>query len=137
MFIKKIPSIKLPISEKFELRNKTFVSIGRVKSVIKIMSCTSGAKTCKIMGVYRYTSKYHKPFETDEKLKVAKQTSSKTSFAPYQAQSSVLWWQPSYQQTMGVMISMTKIDFSIFNRLNFHFQGIHSIIPVLYSCGFW
>ena len=56
------------------------------------MSCKSGAKTWKIMGVYWYTRKSHKPFETDEKLKVAKQASSKTSFLPFQAQSSVLWW---------------------------------------------
>ena len=30
------------------------------------------------MGIYGYTRKYHKPFETDEKLKVAKQATSKT-----------------------------------------------------------
>ena len=41
--------------------------------------------------VYWYSRKSHKPFETDEKLKVAKQATSKTSFLPYQAQSSVLW----------------------------------------------
>ena len=41
--------------------------------------------------VYWYSRKSHKPFETDEKLKVAKQPTSKTSFPPYQAQSSVLW----------------------------------------------
>ena len=46
------------------------------------MSCKSGAKTWKIMGVYWYSRKSHKPFETDEKLKVAKQATSKTSFLP-------------------------------------------------------
>ena len=66
--------MKLPISKKFKLRNKTFVWIGRVRG-----------------RVYWYTRKFHKPFETDEKLKVAKQATSKTSFLPYQAQSSVLW----------------------------------------------
>ena len=55
------------------------------------MSCKSGAKTSKIMGIYGYTRKYHKPFETDEKLKVAKQGTSKTPFLPYKCQSSVLW----------------------------------------------
>ena len=51
------------------------------------MSCKSAAKTLKIMGVYWYTRKSHKPFETDVKLKVAKQATSKTSFLPYQPQS--------------------------------------------------
>ena len=44
------------------------------------MSCTSGAKTSKIMRIHWYTRKYDKPFETDEKLKVAKQATTKTSF---------------------------------------------------------
>ena len=43
------------------------------------------------MGVYCYTRKSHEPFETDEKLKVAKQATSKTSCLTYQAQSSVFW----------------------------------------------
>ena len=66
------------------------------------MSCNSGAKTWKIMGVYCYTRKSHEPFETDEKLIVAKQATSKTSCLTYQAQSSVLWWQPTYQKNDGV-----------------------------------
>ena len=65
------------------------------------MSCKSGAKTWKIIGVYWYSRKSCKPFETDEKLKVAKQATSKTSFLPYQAQNSVLCWQPSYQEHEG------------------------------------
>ena len=32
LFIKRKPSIKLPISKKFKVRNKTFVLIGRDKS---------------------------------------------------------------------------------------------------------
>ena len=99
------------------------------------MSCKSGAKTWKIMGVYWYSRKSHKPFGNDKKLKVAKQATSKTSFLPYQAQSSVWWRQPSYQKTMGVIVWMTKTHFSNFNCLNFHFQSIHSISPVIYSCG--
>ena len=99
------------------------------------MSCKSGANTWKIVAVYWYSRRSHKLFETDQKFKVAKQATSKTSFLPYQAQSWVLWWQPSYQKTMGIMIWMTKSHFSTFNRLNFHFQSIHSISPVIYSCG--
>ena len=89
------------------------------------------------MGVYWYTKKKHKPFETDEKLKLAKQPTSKTSFLPYQTQSSVLWWQPLYENTMGIIIWMTKTHFSTFNRLNFHSQSIHSTCLVVYIYGFW
>ena len=46
------------------------------------MSCKSGAKTWKVVGVYWYSRKSHKPFETDQKLKVAKQATSKHIFYP-------------------------------------------------------
>ena len=46
------------------------------------MSCKSGAKTRKIIEIYQYTRKSRKQFETDEKLKVAKQASSKHLFQP-------------------------------------------------------
>ena len=68
------------------------------------MSCKSGAKTRKIIEIYQYTRKSRKQFETNEKLKVAKQATSKASFPAFQAQSSVLWCHTSYQKTMGIMI---------------------------------
>ena len=73
--------MKLPISKQFKLRNKTFVWIGRVRNVIKL----NVSQVPNTMGVYWYSRKSHKPFETDQKLKVAKQATSKTSFIPYQA----------------------------------------------------
>ena len=41
--------------------------------------------------------------------------------------------QPSYQKTKAIMMRMTKTHFSTFNRLNFHFQSIHSISLVVPS----
>ena len=73
--------MKLPISKQFKLRNKTFVWIGRVRNVIKL----NVSQVPNTMGVYWYSRKSHKQFETDQKLKVAKQATSKTSFLPYQA----------------------------------------------------
>ena len=46
---KKKPYQKLPISNNFKLRNKTFVCIGRVRNVRKLNVFKSGAKTSKIM----------------------------------------------------------------------------------------
>ena len=40
------------------------------------MSCKSDATTWKIMGVYSYSKKSHKPFESNEKLKVWKKATS-------------------------------------------------------------
>ena len=58
-------------------------------------------------------------------------------FWPYPSRRSEVWRQPSYQKTREIMRWMTKTHFSPLNRVNFLFQCIHSISPVLYSCGFW
>ena len=62
------------------------------------------------------------PYETGEKMEMAKQDTTKTWHYP--ARRPVLWWQASYQKPKEIMMWMTKPHFSIFNRLNFHFQGI-------------
>ena len=98
------------------------------------MCSKSGAKTYKIGTL----GKSHNLYETTEKMKMAKQATTKTSFvAQSGSKRSVLWWQPSYENTKEIMMRMTKTHFSTFNRLNSHFQSIHSISVVVYSYGFW
>ena len=54
-------------------------------------------------------------------------------FWPCPTPRSVLWCQPSYQKTKEIMMQMTKTHFFTFNRLNLHFQSIHSISVVVPS----
>ena len=72
--------------------------------------------------------KSHKPYETTEKMKIAKQATTKTSFLTLSGSKII--------KRKAIMIRMTKTDFSTFSRLNFLFQTIHSISLVLYSYGF-
>ena len=64
--------MKLLISKKFKLRNKTFLWIGRVKKTQK-----DSKKYVESFGTVGETQK---PYETDEKIEMAKQDTTKTSF---------------------------------------------------------
>ena len=64
--------MKLLISKKFKLRNKTFLWIGRVKKTQK--------DSKKYVGSLGTVGETQKPYETDEKIEMAKQDTTKTSF---------------------------------------------------------
>ena len=70
-------------------------------------------------------------------MKVAMQDTTKTIFLILSGSNiSIVVTAMKKQKTKEIMMWMTKTHFSTFNRLNFYFQIIHSIIPELYSCGF-
>ena len=60
-------------------------------------------------------------YETEEKMEMAKQDTTKTSFLTLSGSK------------ISIVVTgiVPKTSFSIFNRLNFHFRGIPTIIPVL------
>ena len=64
--------MKLLISKKFKLRNKTFLWIGRVKKTQK--------DSKKYVGSFGTVGETQKPYETDEKIEMGKQDTTKTSF---------------------------------------------------------
>ena len=70
-------------------------------------------------------------------MKLAMQDTSKTIFLILSGSNiSIVVTAIKKQKAKEIMMWMTKTHFSTFNRLNFYFQIIHSIIPALYSCGF-
>ena len=71
--------------------------------------------------------KSHKAYETTEKMKMAKQATTETSFVTLSG-SAIL---PDKRKE--IMMRMTKTHFSTFNRLNIHFQSIHRINLVVPS----
>ena len=78
--------------------------------------------------------KSHKPFETNEKMKLAKQATTKKYFVTLSGwEISIVVTAISYEKTKEIMIWMTKTRFPTLNRLNLLFQSIHSISPVLYK----
>ena len=86
------------------------------------MCCKSGANIWKIM---------------EGLLVLAMQDTTKTIFLILSDWNiSIVVTAMKKQKTKEIMMWMTKTHFSTFNRLNFYFQIIHSIIPELYSCGF-
>ena len=71
-------------------------------------------------------------------MKVAMQDTTKTIFLTLSGSNiSIVVTAMKKQKTKEIMMWMTKTHFSTFNRLNFYFQIIQNIIPLLYSCGFW
>ena len=71
-------------------------------------------------------------------MKVAKQDTIKTSFLTLHSSKIItVVTAMTNKKTKDIMMWMTKTHFSTFNRLNFYFQSIHSIMPALYSSGFW
>ena len=61
-------------------------------------------------------------------MKVTKQATTKASFPTLSG---------SKQNTKAIMMWIAKTHFFTLNRLNFRFQSIHSVSPVVYSCLFW
>ena len=104
------------------------------------MCCKSGAKTRKIMEgllVQQENLTYHVKQPWKWKWLYMEGT-TKTIFLTLSGSNiSIVVTAMKKQKTKEIMMWMTKTYFSIFNRLNFYFQIIHSIIPVPYSCGFW
>ena len=130
--------MKLLNSKKLKLRNKAFVWTGKVRNVVGLNVLSVGCQDLKNNGgSIGAVGKSQKQFETDEKMKVATQDTTKTSLLTLSgSKSSIVVTAMKKQKTKDIMLWMTKTHFSIFNRLNFYFQIIYSIIPVLYSCGF-
>ena len=72
-------------------------------------------------------------------MKEAEQATTKTSFLTLSGPKITIVVTAIVPKTEGdyeVNDYLTLIFLSTFNRLNFHFQSIHSISPVLYNCGF-
>ena len=80
--------------------------------------------------------KSHKPYETTEKIKMAKQATTKTSFLTLSGSKISIVVTAMLPKKKEIRIRITKTHFSTFNRLNFHFESIYSISLVVYRYGF-
>ena len=69
-------------------------------------------------------------------MEMTEQDRTKTSFLTLSGSKISIVVTVIDQKPKEIMMWMTKPHFSLFNRSNFHFYGIQTIIPVLHSSGF-
>ena len=118
-----------------KLRNQTFVWTGKARNVMKLSKCVL-SQVSKLEGSITTLGKSQKPFQTDKEMKLAKQGTTEKYFLTLSASEIGIVVTAIVPKDEGDFDVNDITHFPTLNRLNFHFQSIHRVSPVLYSCRF-
>ena len=94
------------------------------------------SEVSKFEGSIGTLGKCHKPFQTDKEMELAKQATTEKYFLTLSASEISIVVTAIVPKDEGDFDVNDKTHFPTLNCLNFHFQSIHRVSPVLYSCGF-